>query len=278
MSLTVLAQQAGAALAYATTHESDIDHAGQLAKENTDLAKANRELAATVLRLRRQANTHEVLSAVVAAGMGEQGIADALYDLAALPVGVEDKFGNLRCWAEPAQPHPYPKQTTDERELLLHELGARNGPARIGGRVLILVQPRADILGVLAMWDPDNVVTDDSLFALRYGATMLALELAHRRNLAEMELNLRCDLVDDLLAGTDRSGAYARADALGHDLRRPHYVVVVHIADRSESALAAAAGRCDLVASELPARAPRGPGRSAHRRPPGPAGVAPRHQ
>jgi sugar diacid utilization regulator len=50
-------------------------------------------------------------------------------------------------------------------------------------------------------------------------------------------------LVDDLLAGTDRDGAYARADALGHDLRRPHYVVVVQAADRAESALATAAGR-----------------------------------
>src|ERR1700726_35373 len=84
--LTILAQQAGAALAYAATHERDIGHAGQLAKANTDLQETNRELATTVLRLQRQTNMHEVLSAAVAAGMGEQGIVDALYDLTALPV------------------------------------------------------------------------------------------------------------------------------------------------------------------------------------------------
>jgi sugar diacid utilization regulator len=241
--LTILAQRAGAALAHVEMHDRDIGYAGQLAKANTDLEETNRELVTTVLRLQRQTNVHEVLSAAVAAGMGEQGIADALYDLTALPVGLEDRFGNLRCWAGPGQPHPYPKQTTDKRELLLHELAAQNGPARIGGRVLTLVQPRAEILGVLALSDPDKAVTEDSLFALRYGSTALALELSHQQNLAEIELNLRRELVDDLLAGTDQEGAYARADALGHDLHRPHYVVVAQNAGRTENTLTTAAGR-----------------------------------
>ena len=227
--LQILAQQAGAALASVAM--------------NSDLQETNHELATSVSRLQRQSNMHAVLSAAVAAGTGVQGVADALYDLTALPVGVEDRFGNLRCWAGPGRPHPYPKQTTGERELLVHELAASNGRARIDGRVLTLVQPRTEILGVLALQDPDNTVSEDSLFALRYATTVLALELSHERSLAEIELNLRRDLVDDLLAGTDRAGAYARADALGHDLRRPHYVVVVKAAGRTDSALATAAGR-----------------------------------
>jgi len=240
--LTILAQQAGAALAYVAMHERDIGYTGQLAQANTDLEETNRDLATTVLRLQWQTNIHEVLSAAVAAGMGEQGVAEALFGLTALPVGLEDRFGNLRCWAGPGQPHPYPKQTPNEREQLLHHLAARNGPARIGSRVFTLVQPRTEILGVLVLQDPDDTVTEDSMFALRYGTVVLALELSHERNLAEAALHLRRELVDDLLAGTDRDGAYARADALGHDLRRPHYVVVVQAADRAESALATAAG------------------------------------
>src|SRR6202030_3887262 len=47
----------------------------------------------------------------------------------------------------------------------------------------------------------------------------------------------------DLLAGTDRDGAYARADALGHDLRRPHHVVVMKSTGGTESTLPVAAGR-----------------------------------
>ena len=243
--LTILAHQTGAALAHAAMHDRDTGTAAKLAKANTDLEVANRELVTTVSRLQRQTNVHEVLSTAVAAGMGEQGIADALYDLTGHSVGIEDRFGNLRCWAGSGQPHPYPKQLTDERELLLHELAAQTGQARIGGRVLTLVQPRAEILGVLALNDPDDTVTEDNLLALRYGSTVLALELSHQRTVAEIELNLRRDLVDDLLAGTDRDGAYARADALGHDLRRPHYVVVVVVqsAGRIENRLTIAAGR-----------------------------------
>jgi DNA-binding PucR family transcriptional regulator len=240
--LKILTQQAGAALAYDALHERKIGITGQPAQVTTDLHETNQELASTVSRLQRQSNIHEVLGTAVAAGRGVQGVADALYDLTALPVGVEDRFGNLRCWAGPGQPHPYPKQTSRERELLLHELAASNGPARIGGRVLALVQPRSEILGVLTLQDPDNTVSEGILFALRYGTTALAMELSHERSLAEIELTLRRDLVDDLLAGTDREGAYARADALGHDLRRPHYVVVMKAAGRAECTLATAAG------------------------------------
>jgi hypothetical protein len=247
--LTILAQQTGAALAHAALHESDSGDTAKLTKSNADLKVANadlkvanRALGTTVTRLQRQTNVHEVLSAAVAAGMGEQGIADALNDLTGHSVGIEDRFGNLRCWAGSGQPHPYPKQLTDERELLLHELAAQTGQARIGGRVLTLVQPRAEILGVLALNDPDGTVTQDDLLALRYGSVVLALELSHQRAVAEIELNLRRDLVDDLLAGTDRDGAYARADALGHDLRRPHHVVVVQ-STGTESTLPIAAGR-----------------------------------
>ena len=248
--LTILAQQTGAALAHAAMHDRDFGDAAKLTKSNADLKVANadlkvanRALGTTVTRLQRQTNVHEVLSTALAAGMGEQGIADALNDLTGHSVGIEDRFGNLRCWAGPGQPHPYPKQLTDERELLLHELAAQTGQARIRGRVLTLVQPRAEILGVLALNDPDDTVTEDDLLALRYGSVVLALELAHQRTVAEIELNLRRDLVDDLLAGTDRDGAYARADALGHDLRRPHHVVVMQTTGRTESTLTIAARR-----------------------------------
>lgn len=241
--LTILAQQTGRALAHVATHDRDHGDAAQLGEVNADLKDANRELAQTVARLRRQTKVHEALSAALAAGTGEQGIADALYGLTGHAVAVEDRFGNLRCWAGPGQPHPYPKQGAGQRELVLHELAAQNGRARIGRRVLTLVQPRAEILGVLAMNDPANTVGVDDLFALQYGAIVLALELSHQRTVAEIELNLRRDLVDDLLAGTDRDGAYARADALNHDLRCPHYVVVMQSIGRTDSTLASVAGR-----------------------------------
>lgn len=239
--LTILARQAGTALAHIATQDHNVGYTGRLITANSGLEEMNRELSSSIERLQRQATMYEVLSA--GAQLGEQGIADALYELTALPVCVEDKFGNLRCWAGPGEPRPYPKQTGDDRDLLLHQLAAQNGLARVGSHLLALVQPRSEILGVLSLRDPKNSATDEALAALRQGAKILALELAHRRTLAEMELNLRRDLFDDLLAGTDRDGAYARADALGHDLRRPHYAVVMQSAAFAAGTLASAAGR-----------------------------------
>lgn len=233
--LEMLAQVAGAALDNANTHERASAHA-------TELTEINEYLAATVSRLERQTRVLEVLSGAAAYGQGEQGIADAVAQLTDLPVAVEDPFGNLRAWSGPGRPEPYPKLTPEQRDQLLHRLATHNAPLRVRGRVMMLVKPRAEVLGTLALIDPDDRVAEAQLFALVYGSTMLALELAHQRNLAEIELRLRRDLVDDLAAGTDNDSAYARAAALGHDLRGPHYVVLVHSAGGAE-AIAEASSR-----------------------------------
>ncbi|MFE9578585.1 PucR family transcriptional regulator [Nocardia sp. NPDC006044] len=226
--LEVLAQITGAALANAATHERACLHAAEL-------TEINEHLAATVLRLERQTRALEVLSGAAAYGQGEQGIADAIAQLTDFPVAVEDPFGNLRAWSGPGRPDPYPKTAPEQRDRLLRRLATHNAPLRVHDRVIMLVKPRAEVLGTLALIDPDDLVAEPQLFALAYGSTMLALELAHQRNLAEIELRLRRDLVDDLAAGTDNDSAYARAEALGHDLRGTHYVVLVHSASRLDA-------------------------------------------
>jgi sugar diacid utilization regulator len=80
---------------------------------------------------------------------------------------------------------------------------------------------------VLALIDPGHQAGEHEQLALQYGAVVLTMELAHLRSLAETELRLRRDLVDDLLTGTDDESGLSRAQALGHDLRRPHRVLVV---------------------------------------------------
>jgi sugar diacid utilization regulator len=98
---------------------------------------------------------------------------------------------------------------------------------RDGDRLFALAQPRDEILGVLALIDPAGTAGPHDAFALEHGALVLAMELAHLRGLGQMELRLRGDLVDDLCTGTDDESAYARAQAIGYDLHRPHAVVVV---------------------------------------------------
>jgi sugar diacid utilization regulator len=219
--LNLLAQQAGAALACAELHQRDVRRARQLEESNEGLADA-------VQRLESRSHAHEMLEAALAGGAGQDGIVEALHRLTGRSVCIEDKFGNLRAWAGPGRPLRHPKPKPGQRERFLQSLSAQAGPVRSGDRVCVLIQPHAEILGVVALLVHEDEVDEDQLFALRCSINVLGLELSHRRNLAELQLNLRRELVDDLLAGTDADGAYARAEALGYDIRRPHYVVAIH--------------------------------------------------
>ena len=218
--LRVLAQQTGVALANARLHT-------QQRRQATELTDINQQMAETVAALERSTAIHDRLTRVAFAGEGQEGIAEAVHKLTGFAVAIEDRYGNLRAWAGPDRPDPYPKESPDQREAVVHDALDAAGPIRHGGRLVVAAQPRDDVVGILALVDPDEVAGDDARVAIEHGATVLAIELARLSGIAETELRLRRDLVDELLAGTDETIAIARAEALGYDLERPHRVVVV---------------------------------------------------
>jgi sugar diacid utilization regulator len=222
--LTALAQQTSAALA-------DADHQLREREHAAELRKLTEEKAAVLTRLtselQRQRMIHEVLARVSKSRDGEAGIARTLHGLTGLPVAVEDRFGNLRAWAGPDQPDPYPKADPRRRREALQQAASHGGAIRDRAKLFVLVQPRTDVIGVLALIDPGRVAGQHEVFALEHSAMALALELSHRQNLAEAELRLCRDLVDDLVSGTDEQSAYLRAEALGHDLHGVHHVLAV---------------------------------------------------
>jgi sugar diacid utilization regulator len=176
---------------------------------------------------------HERLTRVAAAGEGAAGIAEALHDLTGLAAAVEDRYGNLSAWAGPGRPAPYPKRPAYDRERLLRRLMTEGRSVRDDGRVVALASPRPGVLGLLALMDPDGNATTTDVMALEHGATVLAVELARLRGLADTELRVRRELVHDLLTGTDDESAYLRAEALGYDLGMPHQVAVVEVREGS---------------------------------------------
>ena len=220
----VLAQQTGVAVSNAQLHGRERDTAEQLAATNGALEE-------TVATLRRGMAIHERLTRVAAAGEGAAGIAEALHDLTGLAVAVEDRYGNLSAWAGPGQPARYPKPPAYEREQLLRRLMTAGRSVRDGDRVVALASPRPGVLGLLALMDPGHRAGTTDVMALEHGATVLAVELARLRGMADTELRVRRELVHDLLTGTDDESAYLRAEALGYDLGQPHQVAVVEVAD-----------------------------------------------
>ncbi|AEV73500.1 hypothetical protein MycrhN_2945 [Mycolicibacterium rhodesiae NBB3] len=218
--IRVLAQQTGVALANARLHRKE-----QASTEA--LRRSNVALAESVTALEYAANVHARFTEIATKGQGEEGIATALHELTGLPVAIEDRFGNLRAWAGPNCPDPYPKDDPATREAMLQRCVQAGEPIRQAGRLSAVANPRVDIMGVLSLIDPETAAGDQAKVALEHGTTVLAMELARLRSLAEAELRLRRDLVEELLLGTADESALARAEALGHDLGRCHRVLIV---------------------------------------------------
>jgi sugar diacid utilization regulator len=218
--IQVIAQQTSVAVSNARLHALERATAGEL-------AAANAALAQTITSLQRSMEIHDRLTRVAVSGEGQPGIAKALHELTGMPVAIEDRYGNLAAWAGPGRPDPYPKESFAKREHLLRRLMRARKPIQDGERLVMLASPRPELLGILALIDPGRTADTADLVALEHGATVLSMELARLRGIADTELRLRRDLVHDLLAGTDDESALARAEALDYDLRRPHRVVVV---------------------------------------------------
>ena len=218
--IQVMAQQTGVAVSNARLHARERATAAELAVTNDALAE-------TVTSLQRSMDIHQRLTRVAVSGEGQPGIAKALHELTGMPVAIEDRYGNLTAWGGPGQPDPYPKESFAKREHLLRRLMRASKPVRDGERLILLASPRTDVLGVLALIDAEHRADHADLVALEHGATVLSMELARLRGIADTELRLRRDLVHDLLAGSDDESALTRAEALDYDLRRPHRVVIV---------------------------------------------------
>ncbi|MEU6353685.1 helix-turn-helix domain-containing protein [Streptomyces sp. NPDC047072] len=224
--LSTLVELTSAALSLTVPH--DATSAGELSRLRTERDTALRKLDTVRSELHRQKAVHEALARVAARGGGEDAITQALHELTGLSALIEDRFGNLKSWAGPDRPDPYPVRSTTSQEEMLGQVARKEGPVRVKDRLIALARPRGDVLGVLAVEDPEATADEHTVFALDHAQRALAQELVHMRELAEVELRLRRQLIDDLLEGTDETSAYARAEAVGHDLQRTHYVIVVH--------------------------------------------------
>jgi sugar diacid utilization regulator len=227
--------------------------AGRTRAVDRDLAAVNDRLRGAVADLEQAREMLVTLTSVAAAGGGGQAIAEALHTMTGFTVAVEDQFGNALALASPDLPQPSPRTASPVRAELLAEIGRCSGPLRDHDRLITPVRGCDGVLGVLALFDPDRRAGRKEILALEHAAVMLAIDLAHRRDLARAELRLGGDLVGDLLTGTHTESALARAAALGHDLRGPHQVLVVRWpGNRDEQcvveALERAARRCQVDA------------------------------
>ncbi|MET8412503.1 helix-turn-helix domain-containing protein [Streptomyces sp. NPDC005195] len=231
--LTALVRHTAAALSVAFAHRRQREEVLELHRLRDERTALQRQLICVVAELGYQRAVHVLMADVAASSGSEEAITRALHRFTGLPALVEDRFGRLRSWTGPSRPDPYPEPDPLRHDAMLHAVACQAGPVRINDRLIALVRPRGEILGVLALVDVQGEADEYTVLALEHAAASLAPELTHLRKLAEVELRLHRELVDDLLAGTDEASAYARSEALGHDLHRSHYIVVVQWPNRT---------------------------------------------
>ncbi len=153
--LRSLAQHAGAAVANSRLHEQE-------RRTAAEAERANQQLNETLQALRRSMEIHARLTEVAASGSGREGIADAVHELTGMAVAVEDRFGNLRAWAGPDRPDPYPKESPSTRERLLQRALKAGRPIRIDCGWIGVTQPQPDVIGALVLMDPDGPPPNNS--------------------------------------------------------------------------------------------------------------------
>ncbi len=242
----LLARQAGIALARLAGHRGeparpvsgslprigDLPDVGDLSEPEGGPPEAG--LDATVSALASRLAIHDALSRAAVSGRGEAGILRTLHDHTGFEALTEDTFGNARARApgrsEPRREPsggPRPGPESRHRDALMHNARRRPGALRDRDRLIVPIEMAGDLLGVVALVDPDRRAAETDTSALEQAALVLAPLLSHERRLAELEPQLRHDLVGRLVSGETTDDVFTQSAALGHDLRRPHKVAVL---------------------------------------------------
>jgi len=225
--LRMLADQAGVAIATARLRERE-------AATILDLRELNASLEAQHELLRRAEAVHVQLTGVALRGGGVDGVARALADLLDRGVAVSDEpSGELLAVVERAGK---PVGEVPVEMAAPVRSGADTAPVqelRTGGaddRCMVVAAVQLSSETVARIWLPGPLTALSSLDlrAVEQAATVCALEQLRSRTALEVEWRLSGEIVTDLLTGNPAAlgTVTERAQRLGHDLSRPHAVLV----------------------------------------------------
>jgi sugar diacid utilization regulator len=227
-----LAMVAGAAIAAAQMYRRTTGDASTIAGLSTQI-DATTDMA-------RRGRVSEILAHSAAADGGEQGIAQALAELTGRSVAVEDELGHLRASAGPEPPRPHTPPSSDRLAWRASQAEHGESTLRDGDMLLAVVAPHGEVLGAVALRDPQGTASEYEVFALEQAAMVLAIEQFHRRRRLDVQMTRQRDFVDDLLGGLDDEAASARGAALGQDMSQPRRAVLIRWQDALPDPLALA--------------------------------------
>ncbi|MEY9954244.1 PucR family transcriptional regulator [Leifsonia sp. EB34] len=250
--LLALTEPTGAALAAAELIDRERRQARELRRLGKAQEASNRTMAATIVRLNAQQQIRDSIVVAAGSGKGEAQIVATVSDITQRSVVLQDSFGNELALVSVTDPSPPSGIILSAGDL------SAGGHSNAGWRSTP-IRSRGETLGVIGIYDPEDSRSDDDRFAVEYASATIAVELAHRRNVAEVELRLGRDLADDLVAGA-QVDALARAEALHFDLGGfQRAVLVVWESPTPNRVDVSAAVRYELADMHVPALVSRRP-------------------
>ncbi|MGH9212502.1 MAG: helix-turn-helix domain-containing protein [Acidimicrobiales bacterium] len=194
---------------------------------SSEITHLNATLADTNALLEWSTVVRERLNEGAVAGKGPAGIAEALHDITGFPVAVEDCDGGLQAWAGPDRHRPYPAGSPARRQKVLDRLRHTQRPVWDDGLLSTTADHAGQVVGMVTLVDPRGEAGEGEAIALEDAAMLVALELAHQRDLARTEARLGREVVEEILEGGTDESTLRRAKALGYDPGRPHRVIAV---------------------------------------------------
>lgn len=190
----------------------------------------NSGLEAALTERNRLLEIHDRLTHSAVEGQGTRGIVAVLATLVEAPVVAEDDGGNVLATGGTEGDFRGPgvdlgriRARLRTERTLVQEHGLAAQPVTRGNRLLA------------SLWTPATALDGSGLLAvaLARAATVLKLELAHERELADIELRLRGGLTDELVAGgasrEEADSLVRRARRLGVNLREAVRVAVAAV-------------------------------------------------
>jgi purine catabolism regulator len=162
-------------------------------------------LNAQAARLQKTTAIHDRFTAIVLQGGGVREIAEALAELIARPVLIEDAHGSPQ-WAT---------GSVDARSAVVDQ------PIQVGG----------DRYGSILVGGAPDELSADRLEAVQYAATVAALRQVQARAVAEADRRFQAVCLEELVTGhvTDRAVLMDRAAAFTWDLTEPRAVLLAEL-------------------------------------------------
>lgn len=236
--LTTLADQAAVAIATARLRAAE-------ARTMEDLRNLNSSLEEQHGLLRQGEAIHQSLTDVALRQGGVGGVAEALCALLARPVVVDEPSGR------PIASVPLDGVTLDLPDV--QEDGLLEGTAQVAADGSLINVPswegqqtpglrmiapvKLDGETVARIWLPgqSSDLTQLDRRAVEHATTVLALEILRMRTALEVEWRMAGELLADVITANPTALAtlLPRAERLGHDLTKPHSVLVAR-ADETE--------------------------------------------